>query len=230
MGGLSAPAVGAESSCLRACPSHFPRCNSIPGRVEPFLPPSSGQPVPPRRLPQPPPCSPRPARKALPLAAGFLSADLPPAVLPVWTPPGPVPSALRPLTQVRGSAEAASPSPRRRPFRVRPGLGETLQAPAVKSFNPRVLLRLLLLASSLGPGAAPTLRSALRKQGNAVSAPGSTIRSARVASPARTRSWQRTFSLPDPLHLTGFFSAQSLEETRTSPSLSIPGGSRDICC
>lgn len=82
-----------------------------------------------------------------------------------------------------------------------------------------VLLRLLLLASSLGPGAAP-LRSALRKQGNAVSAPGSTTSGAPgSASPARTRSWRRTFSLtPDPLHLTGFFSAQSLEETRTSPS------------
>lgn len=82
-----------------------------------------------------------------------------------------------------------------------------------------VLLRLLLLASSLGPGAAP-LRSALRKQGNAVSAPGSTTSGAPGSpSPARTRSWRPTFSLtPDPLHLTGFFSAQSLEETRTSPS------------
>ena len=82
-----------------------------------------------------------------------------------------------------------------------------------------VLLRLLLLASSLGPGAAP-LRTALRKQGNAVSAPGSIASGAlRSPSPARTRSWRRTFSLtPDPPNLTGFFSAQSPEETRTSPS------------
>lgn len=82
-----------------------------------------------------------------------------------------------------------------------------------------VLLRLLLLASSLGPGAVP-LRAAHRKPGNALGAPGSITSGApRSPSLARTQSGQRTASLtPDQRHLTGFFSAQSREKTPASPS------------
>lgn len=180
------PSGGRRVSCLRACPSHFHSIViPIPGRVEPFsLPPAASQSLPVgfSRPPAPPPRS----EKPLPLAAGFTPARRPPARSPACLDAllvqFPSPSPAHP-GQARWRRRPPT-SPRRRPFRVRPGLGETFAGARGEMDLIRESRSARLLASSLTRRCAAQI--SVRKQGNAVSAPGSTTSGAPgSASPAR---------------------------------------------